>query len=286
VPLKEEIVRFKYFLPLFAFTAVLFLIGIRPAPAAGIPKVTFEAFDYGFKGPDTLQAGLMTVELVNKGKELHHIQFLRLSKGKTMKDVVEAAKANPEAAFGHLEGVEFDGGPNGTMPGESTSAVVDLAPGDYIVACVVPNPKGAPHITLGMAKALTVKGPAASGLSEPTPSVTITAHDFNFSPDKPIQAGMQTIRFDNEGTQVHEILVIQLPPGKTPQDFAAAFAPGATGPPPGKGFGGLTGLHEGGHQFFIGDFKPGHYGLICFFGDAAKKAPHFALGMTYEFDVH
>lgn len=269
----------------FVVISILLFTGVRTAPAAGIRKVTFEAFDYGFKGPDTLQAGLMTVEVVNKGKELHHIQFLRLEKGKTMKDIVEAAKANPESVFGHLNGVEYDGGSNGTMPGESTSAVVYLEPGNYVVACIIPNPKGVPHVDLGMIKALTVKGPAVTGVSEPKATVTITAHDFNFSPDKPIKAGVQTIRFNNEGTQPHEMLVIQLPPGKTTQDFAAAFAPGATGPPPGKGFGGLTGVHKGGHQFFTANFTPGHYGLICFFGDAAKKAPHFALGMTYEFDV-
>lgn len=277
--------RYRFLIPVAAVVTALLFTAVPPVPAAGIPKVTFEGLDYAINGPDTLPAGLMMVEIVNKGKDLHHIQILRLEEGKTLKDFVEAAKANPAVIYGNISWVQFDGGPNGVIPGDSASAVVNLEPGNYVVACIIPDPKGVPHVNLGMVKALTVEGPAAAKVSEPKAALTITAHEFNFSPSKPIMAGKQTIRFNNEGTQPHEILVVQLPPGKTMQDFAAAFAPGATGPPPGKPVGGLSGVYQGGHEYFTADFKPGHYGIICFFEDAAKKAPHFALGMTYEFDV-
>jgi plastocyanin len=283
---KEEIVRYRDYLSASVIITALLFIGIRPASAAGYPNVSFVATDYAFSGPDSIQAGLVSVHVLNKGKDLHHIQFLRLDKGKTLKDFVEAAKADPHVIYGNIGWVKFEGGPNAAIPGTSSTAVMSLEPGQYVVACIIPSPKGVPHVNLGMVKALTVKGPATAKISEPKASVTITAHDFNFSPDKPIKAGPQTIRFNNAGTQPHEVLVVQLPPGKTMQDFAAGFAPGATGPPPGKPIGGLTGVYKGGHEYFTANFTPGHYGLICFFEDAAKKAPHFALGMTYEFDVH
>lgn len=154
------------------------------------------------------------------------------------------------------------------------------------MACIIPDPNGVPHVNLGMVKVLTVTGPAPSGVLEPEAAVTITAHDFTFSLSSPIHVGNQTFRFNNDGMQPHEVVLAQLPPGKTIADFAAAaFAPGTSDPPPGKPVGGLTGLYRGGHQLFRADLQPGHYGLICFFEDATKKAPHFSLGMMSEFDV-
>lgn len=270
-------------------TAILFIssqpFSARDASAAGIREVTFEATDYGFTGPDTIPAGLVSARVVNKGKDLHHIQFLRLDAGKTMADFTAAAKADPSVVFGKVSWVKYEGGPNAVVPGESTSAIVNLEPGNYVVACIIPDPKGVPHVIHGMVKALTVKGPAVSKVSEPKAAVTITAHDFNFSPDKPIAAGKQTIRFENSGTQPHEVVLVQLPPGKTVKDFADGFAPGHSGPPPGKPIGGVAGLYKGGHAYFTAKIDPGHYGLICFFEDPTKKAPHFALGMMYDFEV-
>jgi plastocyanin len=272
-----------------AITAVIY-VSSQPYSAgtsfaAGMPEVTFEATDYGFNGPDTIPSGLISARVVNKGKDLHHIQFLRLNDGKTLQEFMAAAKGDPSIVYGKLSWLKYDGGPNAVIPGESASAVVYLEPGNYVVACIVPSPKGVPHVNLGMVKGLTVKGPATSGVSEPKAAVTITARDFNFAPDKPIAAGTQTIRFENAGTQPHELLLVQLPPSKTIKDFADAFAPGHSGPPPGKPLGGVTGLYEGGHAFFTANIEPGHYGLICFFEDPTKKAPHFALGMLYDFEV-
>jgi plastocyanin len=281
-------VRYCNFLSVSAVLMALVFIPVRPAPAeakAGMPTVTFDATDYGFTGPDSIPAGLVSVRIVNKGKELHHIQLLRLEDGKSLTDFTTAVKANPSIVYGNIPWVDYYGGPNGVIPGESDTAVLSLKPGRYVMTCIIPDAKGVLHVNLGMIKPLTVKGPAAAGVSEPKASVTITAHDFVFSPDTAITAGTRTIRFNNEGTQPHEVLVVQLPPGKTIKDFADAFAPGHTGPPPGKPLGGVAGIAKGSHAYFTADFTPGHYGLICFFEDAAKKAPHFALGMTYEFDV-
>lgn len=276
--------RFRYFSAAAVLAAVFFAVQ-SPASGADIPEITFEAGDYDIKGPDTLSAGLVSVKIVNTGKDLHHIQFLRLEDGKTVRDYSETAKATPKAISGNIAWVNFGGGPNAVVPGESAIAVINLEPGHYAVVCILPDPNGVSHVNLGMVKALTVEGAAASGVPEPKADLTITAHDFSFSPDAPFRAGKQTIRFQNEGTQIHEVLLVALPPGKTIGDFAAAFAPGASGPPPGKPIGGLTGIRKGRHEFFTADLAPGHYGLICFFEDPAKGTPHFALGMMYEFDV-
>ena len=233
-------------------------------------------------------SGLTSVHIVNKGADLHHVQILRLTDGKTAEDFSAAAKAAPFNPFGPAptpSWIHYSGGPNGVIPGESAAAVMNLEPGNYVLTCFIPDSKGVAHVALGMVRALKVTGIADSKVPEPMASINITAMDFNFAIDKPITAGTQTIRFTNAGTQPHEVLVVQLPPDKTIKDFAAAFEPGHSGPPPGKPIGGLVGIDKGGHAFFTAKFEPGRYGLICFFMDGTKKAPHFALGMTNEFTV-
>ncbi len=272
--------------------ALMFTAG-RPVPVeaaskSGINEVTFEAVDYGFKGPDTIPAGLTQVRIVNKGTDLHHIQLLRLTDGKTAEDFAAAVKAAPFNPMGPAASpawVHYVGGPNGVIPGESATAVMTLESGNYVLTCFIPNSQGVAHAMMGMVKPLRVTGAADSGTSEPKAALTITAVDFGFAPDSVITAGTKTIRFNNAGMQPHEVLVVQLPPDKTIKDFAAAFEPGHSGPPPGKPIGGLVGIDKGGHAFFTATFEPGHYGLICFFMDGTKKAPHFALGMTSEFTV-
>lgn len=272
-------------------TAVMIIAG-RPVSAgaasgAGIPDVTFEATDYGFTGPDKIQAGLVSVRVVNKGKDMHHVTLLRLMRGKTAEDFVEAVNSDPSYfVTKHLPWIKFAGGPNAAIPGESSSAVVELEPGHYVVACIIPNPNGIPHVRQGMMKPLTVAGPAISRLPEPKAAVTISARDYSFSIDDPaVAAGRRTIRFENAGTQPHEVVVVKLPPGMTVEDFAATLAPFPETVRNDMPMGGLTGIEKGGHGFFIFNFKPGRYGLICFLSDRIKLVPHFKLGMTYEFDV-
>jgi hypothetical protein len=285
--------KYGFFLPIASIAMVLMLTTGRPVPVeaaskAGLNEVTFEAVDYGFKGPDTIPAGLTRVQIVNKGTDLHQVQLLRLTDGKTAEDFAAAVKAAPFNPIGPATTpawLHYIGGPNGVIPGESATAVVTLEPGNYVLTCFIPNSKGVAHAAMGMVKPLKVTGAADSKAPEPIASINITATDFNLTIDKPIAAGPQTIRFINAGMQPHEVLVVQLPPDKTVKDFAAAFEPGHSGPPPGKPIGGIAGIDRGGHAFFTAKFEPGHYGLICFFIDGTKQAAHFALGMTHEFTV-
>jgi plastocyanin len=289
---KEETMH-RHLLVIAATLIGLILAAARPVPVeaaskSAVQEVTFETVGMGFMGPDSIPAGLTSVRIVNKGTDLHHIQLLRLADGKTAEDfsaTVKTAPFNPMGPAAAPAWVKFVGGPNGVIPGESATAILNLEPGNYVLICFIPDSKGVAHIALGMVKALKVTGTTDSKAPEPVAAINITAMDFNFAIDKPIAAGTQTIRFTNAGTQPHEVLVVQLPPDKTIKDFAAAFEPGHSGPPPGKPIGGMTGIEKGGHAFFTAKFEPGRYGLICFFMDGTKKVPHFALGMTNEFTI-
>ena len=169
------------------------------------------------------------------------------------------------------------------LAGEQTKALGRLSPGEYLLICVIPDQKGVLHIDQCMHNALKVVPPALS-TPEPSADVTITQVDFAFSPEQPLTPGTHTIRVKNAGRQVHEFVVVELRPGATVRDFAAAFEPGAQGPPPGKPIGGITGLEPGEQAFVTVDFRPGTpYGVICFFPDTSGSgAPHFVRGMTQD----
>lgn len=244
--------------------------------------VVFAAHDYGFTGPDRIPAGVTTMQIVNRGQDVHHIQLVKLLQGKTAADFSAALKADP-SRLPHW--VKFMGGPNAVVPGGESIATMNLIEGNYLLICIIPDKKGVPHMALGMQKALSVKGGKSALVSEPKAGTTITLRDFQFALSQPITPGMHTIGVMNHGTQPHEVVVVQLAPGASALDFVKAVEPGGSGPPPGKPIGGLVGMETGDHAFFTAQFEPGRYGLICFFPDAATGQPHFARGMTTEFTV-
>lgn len=272
--------------PLFLMLA-LALVWVDGHPAVAGPRtddapVVFVADEYGFSGPDFISAGVTTLQVVNRGQDLHHIQLLKLLQGKTTAEFRAAIKTDP-GRFPRW--IKFVGGPNAVLPGSEAMATMTLEEGEYLLICIIPNKEGLPHMALGMQKPLSVRGLKPTLVSEPKAGLTITQADFRFDLSRAVTAGSHTIRVMNHGTQPHEVVVLKLDPGASAKDFAAAFEPGASGPPPGKPIGGVVGLATGEHAFFTAQFEPGRYGLICFFPDSATGQPHFAKGMTSEFTV-
>lgn len=251
-------------------------------PSGGAPPVIFVANDYGFAGPDRIPAGVTTMQVVNKGQDLHHIQLLKLQQGKTAEDFRAAMAAAPSRMPAW---VKLVGGPNAVIPGRESVATMNLTEGDYLLICLIPNKQGVPHLALGMHKPLSVTGVKATLVSEPKAGLTITTADFRFAQSEPITAGLHTIQVTNRGSMAHEVVVVKLSPGVSAKDFGAAFEPGASGPPPGFPIGGIVGLDSGEHGYFTTRFEPGNYGLICFFPDPVTGKPHFMHGMTADFIV-
>ena len=257
----------------------------HPAVAASAKSASvavYAAHDYGFSGPEQIPAGVASLQVVNKGREPHHVQLLKLVQGKTAADFRAAIKANPA---GFPSWVKFVGGPNAVLPGSEAVATMTLTEGDYLLICLIPDKEGVPHLAHGMVKPVTVKGVKPTFISEPKATLTITQADFRFGMSSKVTPGTHTIEVLNHGTQPHEVVVLRLDPGASAKDFGAAFEPGASGPPPGQPIGGLVGIETGQHAYFTAHFEPGRYGLICFFPDPATGKPHFAQGMTSEFTV-
>lgn len=150
------------------------------ADECGYPILTVAAQDptngsgntYQFADvPDSLPAGITTIEFVNEGGEAHEVAVLRIDDGETMG--IEEILALPEEEA--MEHATFVGNAF-AMPGEEDNTgtgFVDLTPGEYAFICFVPvgaTPEnipaleageiegGPPHFTQGMVAEFTVTG--------------------------------------------------------------------------------------------------------------------------------
>ena len=248
-------------------------IGIR---RDGIRIVTVTANDYAFDAPDTIPAGLTEIRLLNKGNEMHHVWLIRLSEGKTLKDLLGAI--GPD---GQLPSWAKDvGGPNTPGPNGQSMAILRVATGRYAMLCVIPSKDGKPHVMKGMAKEITVV-PATSNTSSANIRInsTMTLVDYGFEFSQPLQPGKQTIRVKNAAEQGHEVVLVKLAPGKKATDVLA-WMEKMEGPPPGAPIGGTTPMARGEENLITVDLAPGEYGLVCFVGDAKTGKPHFMHGMV------
>jgi hypothetical protein len=253
-------------------------IGIR---RDGIRILTVTANDYAFEVPETIPAGLTEVRLLNKGTEMHHAWLIRLSDGKTLKDLLGAI--GPD---GQLPSWARDvGGPNTPGPNGESMAILRFTAGRYAMLCVIPSKDGKPHVMKGMAKEITVL-PATSNTSSANIRIssTMTLVDYGFEFSQPLQAGKQTIRVKNAAEQGHEVVLIKLAPGKKAMDVLA-WMEKMEGPPPGAPIGGTTPMARGEENLITVDLAPGEYGLVCFVGDAKTGKPHFVHGMVKEIVV-
>jgi hypothetical protein len=237
------------------------------------------ASNYRFDAPASVPAGRTTIRLVNRGPELHHVQLVRIAAGHTVKDLADRLAANDLSP----RWVTYVGGPNAPVPGGEASATVDLAPGQYAILCLIPSPDGVPHVMKGMLKPVTVTA-ATRPTAAPAADVRMTLTDYAFGLSTDIRPGHHTIRVENQVAQPHQVLLVQLAPGRTAEQVAA-WVDKQQGPPPGRPLGGSTLLAHGQVDYVSADFAPGEYALLCFVPDAHDGKPHVMHGMMRQITV-
>jgi plastocyanin len=253
--------------------------------------VTFVAQDYSFTAPTTIPAGYVDVSVQNKGKEDHQVQLVKLGSMSLDQFKNAAIKTNIGAV---QKSTVFVGGPNVANPGKTTTATVKLDPGKYAVVCFIPaNSDGKPHAAHGMITAVDVAKTDASDETAPAPASTIALKDFSFTVPAGF-TGQGVVDIANQGTEVHEMGIVKLKPGKTLKD-AKGFLLTPPGPPPPAGpppfvsvpeNGGITGISPQQHAWLDMKLTPGNYVLICFFPDPKKNdLPHALEGMVKEFAI-
>jgi len=267
------------------FEVALATLALAPAPATApvAPRVIYvTTTDYHIALPDTLHAGETSFRIVNAGRELHHVLFVRLTGGHDAADLAAAMKSEgPPPRW-----AEMDGGPNGVSPGDTSLATtVRLTAGHYSVLCMIPGPDGVPHLAKGMIGDLVVRPaayPAAAAI--PAYDATITLFDYGYRESAPITRATREVLVRNDGAQPHEIELVRLLPGKTMADLAA-WARKMDSPPPAEFLGGVSPIAPGATNALSLSLPPGHYAMLCFLPDARDHAPHIAHGMVQEFTV-
>lgn len=256
-----------------------------PGRSAAAPRVvTIRTMDYAFEAPASIPAGPTTFRIVNTGRELHHVWFVKLAPGKTVGDYMQAMQALAKGEAPPPAWATDMGGPQMGMPGALADGTVNLEAGDYVIVCHIPAADGVPHSAKGMYRALTVT-PNPAPAAEPKADVTMTLRDYDFAFSAPLTAGRRTVRIVNEAEQFHEAFIARLLPGKTAAQALAWIEKGMQGPPPMELVGGATGLAQGRGMQFTADFTPGEYALLCFLPDRKDGRPHVAHGMIKQITV-
>ncbi|MBT5774033.1 MAG: hypothetical protein HOH95_06615 [Dehalococcoidia bacterium] len=228
--------------------------------------LTIAGTEFGFKVTEgALSPGTNNITFVNDGGQVHHLQLVQLLEG--------------FPAWMH-----FAGGVGQVAPGGSGTVIADVAEGNYVFLCFVPDTDGAPHFAKGMIAAVSTEG-EASEAHIPDATVTLNAVDYGFEAPASLKAGEDiVIELTNNGTELHEVNLVQLAPNTTVADFLAGLSPDATEPPPGLPIGGIQGILPGESQRATLNLAAGNYALICYIPNA-EGAPHFALGMATALEV-
>jgi len=261
-----------------------------------IPEINLTARDFSFVLPDTVAGGLVRFHYVNQGQEDHHAQFIRLNDGVSREqfDSVFAAAAEGEVPFRRVFDIgTWAGGPSVTAPGGSMDVTLELAAGEYIVACFIQSPDGVRHLAKGMRRWLTVTAPPAESPEPPVAVGVVDMVDFAFITMPSIDSGRVVLEVTNSGEEPHEMGVMRLEGVTFQQAFAMLAGPppsegeAPVGPPPFRFMGGVQAIMPGARAWVTLDLPPGDYALICFLPSPAHEGrAHFTLGMVRPFTVN
>jgi hypothetical protein len=130
---------------------------------------------------------------------------------------------------------------------------------------------------------------AASSLSAPVPGpsanvVTYIAKDYAFEGPAQIPAGPTLFRLDNQGKELHHLVLVRLEQGRTYDSLLAALK--KPGPPPAwmHLVGGPNASSPGAASNATQSLSEGHYAMICLI-PSADGVPHLAKGMTAPLEV-
>ncbi|HEV2775038.1 MAG TPA: hypothetical protein VGV90_05565 [Solirubrobacteraceae bacterium] len=244
--------------------------------------------------PATVKAGLVTMTLKNADAGQRSAQLIRVVGEHTLDDVLRVITSD-DGDDTTPSWIQDGGGLAAVKPGATARVTQVLAPGRYVLfddATARGDGEGPSNAELGATGEFTVTGPA-SDAELPEAPATLTATDdgkdeygFEFAGFKP---GVNQVRFENTGEELHHALLFPINPGKTIEDAEKAFTSDAPpqGPPPVDFAAGTgTAVIDGGiAQNITLDLKPGRYAVVCFITDREGGKEHVRQGMIDELTV-
>ncbi|HYD09576.1 MAG TPA: hypothetical protein VEA78_05685 [Acidimicrobiales bacterium] len=125
----------------------------EPAASENEP-VVMDEYTFGAEDGPTYDGGFFSFE--NEGEQLHEAAVYGLAEGATIEDAV-AFFEDPASAVGPPP-ITSAGGIGPITPGIRSEVELELAPGDYVFACFIPDvADGAPHLVKGMIEGFTIE---------------------------------------------------------------------------------------------------------------------------------
>lgn len=229
---------------------------------------------------ETVAAGVVEIELHNRGDMHHDAQLFRIDGNHTAEELVSEWIENIDGAT-HPKWLHLAGGVAPIGPGERRSVTQVLAPGRYVVADLQEREKGPGAKLTNAAKGGTavfeVTGDGGGEL--PPTEGSITATDKRFDAEG-LRAGKQELTFVNAGREPHHATLFLVPKGQTFEQAARELfgRKGSSGwPPMDVPANHATAVLEGGDsQVTTMRLEPGRYLVACFAADRAGGPPHLS----------
>jgi uncharacterized cupredoxin-like copper-binding protein len=145
----------------------------KSKPRQPVADIRMTLHDYAFELPPVITAGRHTIRVENTAAQPHEAVLGKLKPGKTVADLMQWMKTRD----GDMPGEEV-GGTVGLSTGEVNFINVDLAAGEYVLLCFVPDAKdNKPHLSHGMIRQFTVSpNPSASSEHLGTDLMVVDMH--------------------------------------------------------------------------------------------------------------
>jgi plastocyanin len=121
-----------------------------PEQPVSAHTLTVTAYEYAFQAPDSVASGVVTVRLVNRGKEGHQVTFARLDDSSSLSRVMRTLVDDKK----RTTGLRWVGGAENALANDSSEAILVLRPGRYVIVCAYDGADGHAHVSHGMIRAL------------------------------------------------------------------------------------------------------------------------------------
>jgi hypothetical protein len=232
-----------------------------------------------FTAPKSAKGGLVDVSFKNKGKAPHGVQFLQYTGSHKAADVLKQLGSNSNKVPNWIKG---QGGVTTVPGGKSSTATVNLDPGNYVVvdSTALGGSSGPPA---------TAEMKFTSGDTGDLPSTPATVSADQTGKDKyawsisGLKAGVNQITFDSKGKDALHLIAAVPVKGKAPSLSQVKKDFSSNGPPPPyldvKGFQTTPVLDGGKSQALSIDLKPGKYVFFCPLSDRDGGKAHDQEGL-------
>jgi len=257
------------------------------AELARYPELVIRVTDAAIEGPGEVAAGRYHLIQVNDrtGEEAAHFFLLRVPDYVTEE---ELAKDPGDEDPPWFEDAVFWSNPDRAQPnGGRSEGIVDLDAGRYLIIDPLSPELMPERLIVGGGESAT-PGAIPSG-DAPAADVTATMREMTFDMPATVPAGRQLWEVTNTGAMGHELSILPVPAGATPETTTQAILALFEGNEPatvGPAWAGWAPVEPGGvgvtsprrTAWVALDLEPGTYAAVCFFPGGTGQ-PHILDGM-------